>query len=147
MQSEQKNQQTDQMDIQVDETLYRQAQQIASWYGLTIDQAIYYCFRAILVLPESQRIAYLMVSPVSNYEERSAQTGQTALHTKNFSFMGRTPEPVQQNNLLKPELSQHPLPRQRLLQHSVPPARGKSERSGRADRPASIHAHRRADTG
>ena len=30
MQSEQKNQQTDQMDIQVDETLYRQAQQIAS---------------------------------------------------------------------------------------------------------------------
>ena len=59
MQSEQKNQQTDQMDIQVDETLYRQAQQIASWYGLTIDQAVYYCFRAILALPESQRIAYL----------------------------------------------------------------------------------------
>ena len=60
MQSEQKNQQTDQMDIQVDETLYRQAQQIASWYGLTIDQAIYYCFRAILALPESECIAYLM---------------------------------------------------------------------------------------
>ena len=59
MQSEQKNQQTDQMDIQVDETLYRQAQQIASWYGLTIDQAIYYCFRAILALPESELIAYL----------------------------------------------------------------------------------------
>lgn len=59
MQSEQKNKQTELMDIQVDETLYRQAQQIASWYGLTIDQAIYYCFRAILVLPESQRIAYL----------------------------------------------------------------------------------------
>ena len=59
MQSEQKNQQTDQMDIQVDETLYRQAQQIASWYGLTIDQAVYYCFRAILALPESARIAYL----------------------------------------------------------------------------------------
>ena len=59
MQSEQKNQQTDQMDIQVDETLYRQAQQIASWYGLTIDQAIYYCFRAILALPESECIAYL----------------------------------------------------------------------------------------
>ena len=59
MQSEQKNQQTDQMDIQVDETLYRQAQQVASWYGLTIDQAIYYCFRAILALPESARIAYL----------------------------------------------------------------------------------------
>lgn len=30
MQSEQKNKQTDQMDIQVDETLYRQAQQVAS---------------------------------------------------------------------------------------------------------------------
>ena len=60
MQSEQKNQQTDQMDIQVDETLYRQAQQIASCYGLTIDQAIYYCFRAILALPESEQIAYLM---------------------------------------------------------------------------------------
>lgn len=59
MQSEQKNQQTDQMDIQVDKTLYRQAQQIASWYGLTIDQAIYYCFRAILALPESELIAYL----------------------------------------------------------------------------------------
>lgn len=59
MQSEQKNKQTEQMDIQVDETLYRQAQQVASWYGLTIDQAIYYCFRAILALPESQRIAYL----------------------------------------------------------------------------------------
>lgn len=59
MQSEQKNMQTELMDIQVDETLYRQAQQIASWYGLTIDQAVYYCFRAILALPESQRIAYL----------------------------------------------------------------------------------------
>ena len=59
MQSEQKNMQTELMDIQVDETLYRQAQQIASWYGLTIDQAIYYCFRAILALLESQRIAYL----------------------------------------------------------------------------------------
>lgn len=59
MQSEQKNKQTELMDIKVDETLYRQAQQIASWYGLTIDQAIYYCFRAILVLPESERIAYL----------------------------------------------------------------------------------------
>ena len=59
MQSEQKNMQTEQMDIKVDETLYRQAQQIASWYGLTIDQAIYYCFRAILALPESELIAYL----------------------------------------------------------------------------------------
>ena len=59
MQSEPKNKQTELMDIQVDETLYRQAQQIASWYGLTIDQAIYYCFRAILALPESARIAYL----------------------------------------------------------------------------------------
>lgn len=59
MQSEQKNQQTELMDIQVAETLYRQAQQIASWYGLTIDQAIYYCFRAILALPESECIAYL----------------------------------------------------------------------------------------
>ena len=59
MQSEPKNRQTDQMDIMVDETLYRQAQQVASWYGLTIDQAIYYCFRAILSLPESARIAYL----------------------------------------------------------------------------------------
>lgn len=60
MQSEQKNRQTGQMDIKVDETLYRQAQQVASWYGLTIDQAIYYCFRAILALPESECIAYLM---------------------------------------------------------------------------------------
>ena len=59
MQSEQKNKQTELMDIQVDETLYRQAQQIASWYGLTVDQAIYYCFRAILTLSESERIAYL----------------------------------------------------------------------------------------
>ncbi len=59
MQSGQKNKQTELMDIQVDETLYRQAQQIASWYGLTIDQAIYYCFRAILALPESEQIAYL----------------------------------------------------------------------------------------
>ena len=59
MQSEPKNRQTDQMDIKVDETLYRQAQQIASWYGLTVEQAIYYCFRAILALPESERIAYL----------------------------------------------------------------------------------------
>lgn len=59
MQSEQKNMQTEQMDIKVDETLYRQAQQIASWYGLTVDQAIYYCFRAILTLSESERIAYL----------------------------------------------------------------------------------------
>ena len=59
MQSGQKNKQTVQMDIKVDETLYRQAQQVASWYGLTIDQAIYYCFRAILSLPESARIAYL----------------------------------------------------------------------------------------
>ena len=59
MQSEQKNMQTEQMDIKVDETLYRQAQQIASWYGLTVDQAIYYCFRAILALSESERIAYL----------------------------------------------------------------------------------------
>ena len=59
MQSEQKNKQTELMDIKVDETLYRQAQQVASWYGLTIDQAIYYCFRAILALPESARIAYL----------------------------------------------------------------------------------------
>lgn len=59
MQSEPKNRQTDQMDIKVDETLYRQAQQIASWYGLTVDQAIYYCFRAILTLSESERIAYL----------------------------------------------------------------------------------------
>ena len=59
MQSEQKNMQTEQMDIKVDETLYRQAQQIASWYGLTIDQAVYYCFRAILTLSESERIAYL----------------------------------------------------------------------------------------
>ena len=59
MQSEQKNMQTELMDIQVDETLYRQAQQIASWYGLTIDQAVYYCFRAILTLSESERIAYL----------------------------------------------------------------------------------------
>ena len=41
MQSEQKNMQTEQIDIKVDETLYRQAQQIASWYGLTVDQAIY----------------------------------------------------------------------------------------------------------
>mgnify|MGYP005788351415 FL=1 len=59
MQSEQKNKQTELMDIKVDETLYRQAQQVASWYGLTIDRAIYYCFRAILALPESARIAYL----------------------------------------------------------------------------------------
>ena len=59
MQSEQKNKQTGLIDIQVDETLYRQAQQVASWYGLTIDQAIYYCFRAILALPESECIAYL----------------------------------------------------------------------------------------
>lgn len=59
MQSEPKNRQTEQMDIKVDKTLYRQARQVASWYGLTIDQAIYYCFRAILALPESQRIAYL----------------------------------------------------------------------------------------
>ena len=59
MQSEQKNMQTEQMDIKVDETLYRQAQQIASWYGLTVDQAIYYCFRAILTLSESERTAYL----------------------------------------------------------------------------------------
>ena len=59
MQSEQKNQQTDQMDIQVDKTLYRQARQVASWYGLTVEQAIYYCFRAILALPESECIAYL----------------------------------------------------------------------------------------
>ena len=59
MQSEQKNKQTELMDIQVAETLYNQSHEIASWYGLTIDQAIYYCFRAILVLPESQRIAYL----------------------------------------------------------------------------------------
>ena len=59
MQSEQKNMQTELMDIKVDETLYRQAQQIASWYGLTVDQAIYYCFRAILTLSESERIAYL----------------------------------------------------------------------------------------
>lgn len=59
MQSEPKNRQTEQMDIKVDKTLYRQAQQIASWYGLTIDQAIYYCFRAILALPESECIAYL----------------------------------------------------------------------------------------
>lgn len=59
MQSEPKNRQTEQMDIKVDKTLYRQARQVASWYGLTIDQAVYYCFRAILALPESQRIAYL----------------------------------------------------------------------------------------
>ena len=59
MQSGQKNKQTVQMDIKIDKTLYRQAQQIASWYGLTIDQAIYYCFRAILALSESERIAYL----------------------------------------------------------------------------------------
>lgn len=59
MQSEQKDKQTEQMDIKVDETLYRQAQQIASWYGLTTDQAIYYCFRAILALPESECIVYL----------------------------------------------------------------------------------------
>ena len=59
MQSEQKNMQTEQMDIKVDKTLYRQARQVASWYGLTVEQAIYYCFRAILALPESQRIAYL----------------------------------------------------------------------------------------
>lgn len=59
MQSEPKNRQTEQMDIQVDKTLYRQARQVASWYGLTVEQAIYYCFRAILALPESQRIAYL----------------------------------------------------------------------------------------
>ena len=59
MQSEPKNRQTDQMDIKVDETLYRQARQVASWYGLTVEQAIYYCFRAILALPESERIAYL----------------------------------------------------------------------------------------
>lgn len=59
MQSEPKNRQTDQMDIMVDETLYRQAQQVASWYGLTVERAIYYCFRAILALPESERIAYL----------------------------------------------------------------------------------------
>lgn len=59
MQSEQKNKQTELMDIQVDETLYRQAQQVASWYGLTVEQAIYYCFRAILALSESERIAYL----------------------------------------------------------------------------------------
>lgn len=59
MQSEQKNRQTEQMNVKVDETLYRQAQQVASWYGLTLDQAIYYCFRAILALPESECIAYL----------------------------------------------------------------------------------------
>ncbi len=59
MQSEPKNRQTDQMDIKVDKTLYRQARQVASWYGLTVEQAIYYCFRAILALPESERIAYL----------------------------------------------------------------------------------------
>ena len=53
------NKHTEQTEIEADETLYRQAQQIASWYGLTIDQAIYYCFRAILALPESERIAYL----------------------------------------------------------------------------------------
>ena len=56
MQSEQKNKQTELMDIKVDETLYRQAQQVASWYGLTIDQAIYYCFRAILALPDRRSI-------------------------------------------------------------------------------------------
>lgn len=59
MQSGQKNKQTVQMDIKIDKTLYRQAQQVASWYGLTLDQAIYYCFRAILALSESERIAYL----------------------------------------------------------------------------------------
>lgn len=59
MQSEPKNRQTEQMDIKVDKTLYRQARQVASWYGLTVEQAIYYCFRAILALLESQRIAYL----------------------------------------------------------------------------------------
>lgn len=59
MQSGQKNRQTDQMDIKIDKTLYRQAQQVASWYGLTLDQAIYYCFRAILALSESEQIAYL----------------------------------------------------------------------------------------
>lgn len=59
MQSEPKNRQTELMDIKIDKTLYRQAQQVASWYGLTIDQAIYYCFRAILALSESERIAYL----------------------------------------------------------------------------------------
>lgn len=59
MQSEPKNRQTEQMDIKVDKTLYRQARQVASWYGLTVEQAIYYCFRAILALPESECIAYL----------------------------------------------------------------------------------------
>lgn len=59
MQSEQKNRQTEQMNVKVDETLYRQAQQVASWYGLTVNQAIYYCFRAILARPESEQIAYL----------------------------------------------------------------------------------------
>ena len=59
MQSEPKNRQTEQMDIKVNKTLYRQARQVASWYGLTVEQAIYYCFRAILALPESERIAYL----------------------------------------------------------------------------------------
>ena len=63
MQSEPKNRQTDQMDIKVDKTLYRQARQVASWYGLTVEQAIYYCFRAILALPESERIAYLTELP------------------------------------------------------------------------------------
>ena len=59
MQSEPKNRQTEQMDIKVDKTLYRQARQVASWYGLTVEQAIYYCFRAILALPASELIAYL----------------------------------------------------------------------------------------
>lgn len=59
MQSEQKDKQTELMDIKVDETLYRQARQVASWYGLTLDQAIYYYFRAILARPESEQIAYL----------------------------------------------------------------------------------------
>ena len=59
MQSEPKNRQTELMDIRVDETLYRQERQVASWYGLTVEQAIYYCFRAILALSESERIAYL----------------------------------------------------------------------------------------